>query len=127
MTNIILMHFDLSTYCECPFPMMLTFYLQAFTITYIFFARVRDKPSKNHRVFYAFSKYSYYSFWMQLIYFSIFEIFKYSYSPSFYYGTLGEEVGQSILFLRFSGSLLLVFYIYTISLMNVRICKSELD
>ena len=54
-------------------------------------------------------------------------MFKYSYSPSFYYGTLGEEVGYAIFFLRFAGSLLLVFYIYTISLMNVRICKAELD
>ena len=127
ITNIVLLHIEISNYFECPFPMILTFYLQALIMIIIFFARVCDKPSKNHRVYFAFSKYAYYSFWMQMIYFGIFEIFKYTYSAKFYYGTIGQEDTDFKLALRFVGTLSLILYIYIISLMNMRICKAELD
>ena len=62
-----------------------------------------------------------------MIYFGIFEIFKYTFASNFYYGTLGETHNSTKLFLSFAGSLIIVVYIYTISLMNIRISKSELD
>ena len=69
-----------------------------------------------------------------MVYFLIYEISKYNFAPGFYYGKLyfndpykTEAKTETTDFLFFMGSFLAIAYIYIISLLNVRICKAELD
>ena len=63
-----------------------------------------------------------------MVYFLIFEIFKFTNASKFYYGSISEENMSNLKpFLKFVLSFLTIAYFYIIPILNVRICKAELD